>query len=617
MKRKTKILSAVLASVACAAIFFAAQPRGRRNDAPPGFVSTDGVRFVVDGRPFRFVGANVAVMYGDEERQRMPETLKAAAQDGIKVIRVWAHGETSGAETQQQQQQPRQSQQQPSQQQTGGVPTPAWLHANPFRRGVDGWNEAAFVHLDRVLAEAARLDLRVQICLTNWWPDTGGVTQYLTWAGINDAYDTRQPYNVNAERAMLFYTNEDTRRFYRQHVERIVARRNTVTGRLYRDDPTILGYELMNEAQAATGRGAERRKWVAEMSAYIKSLDPSHLVTPGTWGYRFSWERREWLEEHALAYIDYCDVHHYPRDDADSHVTTPDALREFIDNRVAAAFSIEKPLVFGEFGIPTQGYNNWSREQWYEAYFAHAARAPTGGAMFWIWTLDATREYGVTPTDERDRELRVEFLRASRLFDSHSDADPPRHISDATQHLIPHQFAFARNADEMTAALPVVKKSDDETLLYRFTPEQAARGRFEKLGGGAGYVWGAGVGFFEYVVPARDHRRKVGEIVVRAHLQPTLPHDANGRIDSTRVTLFINGTDCESRLVRAEPPRQAFIQEWRIRALAPRARAALGQPLSIRFAVAPDADQPYGLNISNFPEGYDSRGAFPIEVEIK
>ena len=73
------------------------------------------------------------------------------------------------------------------------------------------------------------------------------------------------------------------------------------------DDPTIMGYELMNEAQAPTGRWAERRAWVAEMSAYIKSLDPNHLVAPGTWGYRTSWERREWLEEHQIPTIDYCD----------------------------------------------------------------------------------------------------------------------------------------------------------------------------------------------------------------------------------------------------------------------------------------------------------------------
>ena len=132
------------------------------------------------------------------------------------------------------------------------------------------------------------------------------------------------------------------------------------------------------------------------------------------------------------------------------------------------------------------------------------------------------------------------------------------------------------------------------------------RGRFEKLGGGTGYVWGLGAGFLEYVVPARDEWRKVGAIVVRAHLQPTPPFDAQGRINSTRVTLFINGNDCGSRLVPLVKQPAAIIQEWRVTSLKARADAARGLPLTLRFAVEPTADQPFGLNISNFP--YDATG---------
>ena len=48
---------------------------------------------MIGQKPFRFVGANVAVMYRDDDRARMPETLRIAAQAGIKVVRVWAFGE--------------------------------------------------------------------------------------------------------------------------------------------------------------------------------------------------------------------------------------------------------------------------------------------------------------------------------------------------------------------------------------------------------------------------------------------------------------------------------------------------------------------------------------------
>jgi hypothetical protein len=42
-----------------------------------------------------------------------------------------------------------------------------------------------------------------------------------------------------------------------------------------------------------------------------------------------------------------------------------------------------------------------------------------------------------------------------------------------------------------------------------------------------------------------------------------------------------------------------------------------GQPLRIRFAVTADSDWLYGVNISNWPEGYESNDARPVEVELR
>src|SRR3989440_3008726 len=365
MQRKQLVLAA-FALIAGAAVLFGIsnwRSAGKRGRA--GFVQRNDFRFVIDNRPFRFVGANVSVMYRDDDRARMPETLRQTARLGIRVVRVWASGE--------------------------GGPNDVkpitdfndWPRTHSFRNKPDEWNEAEFLFLDQVLAEAARNGLRVQLCLVNWWRDTGGVTQYLRWVGINGADDDQAPFGINNEVAMQFYTNETARRLYREHLEKIATRRNSVTGMMYRDDPTIFGYELMNEAQCVTGRWTERRAWMAEMSVYLKSLDPDHLIAPGEWGYRSAAERREWLIDHALPNIDFCDVHNYPRDDTDSFVDSPKALGEFIDNRVAAAFSIKKPLVFGEFGMSTDGYKGFGLVDWYRAYFDHAARAGASGAMFW------------------------------------------------------------------------------------------------------------------------------------------------------------------------------------------------------------------------------------------
>jgi len=385
---------------------------------------------------------------------------------------------------------------------------------------------------------------------------------------------------------------------------------------LYRDDPSIFGWELMNEAQVITGRWAERRAWFAEMSAYLKSLDPNHLIGPGDWGYRTASERREWIADHAIPTIDYCDVHIYPKPDHNSFVDSPKALKEFIENRAAAAFAVGKPLVFGEFGMGVEGHNGASQLDWYRAFFEGNLSAGAGGAMFWILTSDTRRGYGVTYATPRDSALLGEIGRASQMFSSLQTAELPAPLLETERHLIPRQFAWSR-AEGDAATLPQMIVRDDKTILYRFKPQMASAERFEKIGEGVGYIWGFGSGFLEYTIPERADRRRVSEIVVRAHIQPVLPVDAPPGFVKTRVTLFVEGWDGGSRLIPVEPQGQPLIQEWRLTGMFLRLRAMRGLPLKLRFAVTPEADWPYGVNISNWPEGYDSKDAKPIEVELR
>ncbi len=234
MDRKRLFLAALAFIAGAAVLFLISSWRGNARRARPGFVQTENGRFVIDGRPFRFVGANVSVIYRDDDRARMPETLRRAARVGIKVVRVWASGE--------------------------GGPNDVkpiadfndWPRTHSFRNKPNEWNEAEFVFLDQVLAEAARNNLHVQLCLTNWWRDTGGVTQYLRWAGINGADDDKFPFGINDDKAMQFYTNGTARQLYREHLQKIAARRNSVTGVLYRDAANGLPITLCRVSTIAT-----------------------------------------------------------------------------------------------------------------------------------------------------------------------------------------------------------------------------------------------------------------------------------------------------------------------------------------------------------------------------
>ncbi|HVF23451.1 MAG TPA: cellulase family glycosylhydrolase [Pyrinomonadaceae bacterium] len=598
MNKKLIPVAALVLIASAAVLFLVASPNSTASPGSGQFVRQRGGRFFVGNRPFRFIGANVAVMYRDDDRARMPETLREAAQAGIKVVRVWAFGEGGPNDVKPM------------------ADLADWPRHHSFRLEPGQWNEDAFVHLDKVIAEAAKNQIYVQLCLTNWWRDTGGVTQYLRWAGINDAADDSYKFGINNEKAILFYSNPETRRLYREHIEKLATRRNTITGVLYRDDPTIFGWELMNEAQVITGRWAERRAWFAEMSAYLKSLDPNHLVAPGAWGYRSSSERREWLADHAIPTIDYCDVHNYPRDDHDSFVDSPAALKLFIENRASAAFSLGKPIVMGEFGMGVDGHNGASQAEWYRALFEGSARAGIGGVMFWILTPDPHRGYGVTYAASRDQAVLGEISRASQMFAALQSAELPARLLDGERHLIPRQFVWSRAAGD-PATLPQIIFREDKTVVYQFKPQTASAQRFEKIGEGPGYVWGFGSGFLEYTIPERADRRRVSEIVVRAHVQPVRPVDAPEEFVKTRVTLFVEGWNGGSRLIPFEPNGQPLVQEWRLTGRLLRLRAMRGLPMTIRFAVTPESDWLYGVNISNWPEGYDSNDAKPVEVELR
>ncbi|MBC8131483.1 MAG: hypothetical protein H7X95_00770, partial [Deltaproteobacteria bacterium] len=285
--------------------------------AKDSFVRVVGNQMMLGGRPFHFVGANLAIMHGPENRASAESVLAGAARDGVRVGRIWALGE--------------------------GEPDAApWIRDHfLFRAGPDGWIEAATLHLDRVIAAAGRVGVRLIITLSNSWSDYGGVPRYLRWAG-------RWAENVYGV-TDRFYGDPNARAAFRAHATRLLQRTNHITGVPYRDDPTILAWELMNESSVSTTAGTKaRRAWVVEMARMIHAQAPHQLVTPGIGGYRFERERQDWLQICRLPEVDFCDGHVYPEEvfrNRDGGLV--DAV---VDDYVRLAQAVAgKPFVLGEF----------------------------------------------------------------------------------------------------------------------------------------------------------------------------------------------------------------------------------------------------------------------------
>src|ERR1044072_6472811 len=93
MNKKLLAGSALVLVGSAPVLFLVAAPNSAPSAPRDQFVRQRGGRFMIGQKPFRFVGANVAVMYPDEDRARMPETLRMASMAGTKLVRDWAFGE--------------------------------------------------------------------------------------------------------------------------------------------------------------------------------------------------------------------------------------------------------------------------------------------------------------------------------------------------------------------------------------------------------------------------------------------------------------------------------------------------------------------------------------------
>ncbi len=149
-----------------------------------------------------------------------------------------------------------------------------------------------------------------------------------TSSPTQDFDEERKDYET--ARHALFYTDENCKKMYKNHVKTIIERRNMVNGRLYKDDPTILGWSLINEPRCETWKVTNcvtyLQKWLEEMSAYVKSLDNRHLLTigeegffaagspraaanPASWGILMG---QNFTGNHMIPEIDFVTVHVWP-----------------------------------------------------------------------------------------------------------------------------------------------------------------------------------------------------------------------------------------------------------------------------------------------------------------
>jgi mannan endo-1,4-beta-mannosidase len=135
------------------------------------------------------------------------------------------------------------------------------------------YHEEAFQTLDMILALAHEYDVRIIVPLI-------ASQQFYGIRGVDEFSD------LAAKPRGSFWTDEEVKADFRHFLDFILNRRNTVNGLLYKDEPAILAWQLGNEfGSYGPDRGMPFEQWKQpilqwslEMAAYIKSVDPNHLV---------------------------------------------------------------------------------------------------------------------------------------------------------------------------------------------------------------------------------------------------------------------------------------------------------------------------------------------------
>ncbi|MDX1490365.1 MAG: hypothetical protein R3332_03705 [Pseudohongiellaceae bacterium] len=334
------------------------------------FVSTHGTQFMLNGEPFYVAGANAQQQLATFSEYQLQYNIENAEYFGVNVLRIWGASqagslyddsvETLGVEID------------PDDEDILGE----YPYHRPFYQYWDTDTQQVAINegpngmqfLDRYVYLAKQADIKIAFnLLDNWEWYWGGVNQYVVWHGGNRHGD--------------FFIEEDIKQTYRDWVSYLLNRENIYTGVKYKDEPTIMSWELLNEAgcyhttesqsilphdgddnNPCNGQIVEA--WISEMAAYVKSLDPNHLVTVGAQGH-FTDSYDEQMGEVYSAFnepdmgvilsdpnIDLANYHMYPYEveNGDGSLTPLQWGIRFIEDRLALGDLYNKPVVLEEFG---------------------------------------------------------------------------------------------------------------------------------------------------------------------------------------------------------------------------------------------------------------------------
>lgn len=333
MSRKRLISAGILAAVAFFILFQCGFRYARGRQAWIK-VTKDG--FARAGKPYKFIGANaVSLVFYDDWDLDVEKAVMTAKQNGISVLRVY----------------------------------------------IDlGWGKDD--DFDRIFDIARRHGVYIILVFTDCCCSGD-------YAGTDKYFQVHAPFcNI---------TSKESVRAFKKLIKQIIGRRNQINGKLYRDDPVILAWEIANELEYWRFSPSEVNSWLDEIASYIKSQDRRHPVTAGISVNGFHGGQGPRLREtFNVAGIDFYSFHFYPSESSaerlGSEQTEEDASR--IRSVTKEFLSLGKPVVMSEFGLTSSARKHIlssdeaaaeSYNAFFRLYMDSAFESGASGVMFWGW----------------------------------------------------------------------------------------------------------------------------------------------------------------------------------------------------------------------------------------
>jgi endo-1,4-beta-mannosidase len=329
------------------------------------FVTRSGSSFELDGRPFRFVGFNLYDAAASDLYSCSPSTRLSDAN--LNATMEYLHD------------------------QLGTSVIRFWAYQTYTQGGTD------FAGMDRVIDAARHAGLRVIPVLEDGPGDcSSGVKGVSKAASEGDTWYTqgyKQPYG-NATLS------------YRDYV-RVVARH-------YRDNPTIMAWMMMNEAETSARNAGDvtaLADFALDIGTVIRSVDPHHLITLGTQGNGAPGvSGPDFTAIYRQPVLDFVEVHDWARYGSDTQAlpgSVNGALPEVdagecqsrtapIACSYAIAHRLGKPLVVGEAGIAAADATSRTRRaQLFQAKISAAFASGASGYLVWQLNTANTDGYAV------------------------------------------------------------------------------------------------------------------------------------------------------------------------------------------------------------------------------